>query len=80
LEKTKSIIFTIANLYLEKYDEEFGKQYVERFTTDCWGILTQAGPQLKFDNLVAKGISFLTTVSKSGSNQLFASENVLRGT
>jgi exportin-2 (importin alpha re-exporter) len=78
LEKTKSTIFTITNLYLEKYDEEFGRNYVETFTKDCWEVLTRVGPQLKYDTLVAKGITFLTTVSKSGSNQLFAPENVLR--
>lgn len=78
LEKTKATIFTIANLYLEKYDEEFSQEYVQVFTNDCWTILTLAGPQLKYDRVVAKGLTFLTAVAKSGNNQIFAPDETLK--
>ncbi|KAL0486534.1 exportin [Acrasis kona] len=78
LDKVKAQILSIVNLYLEKYDEEFTKPMVETFKNDCWELLTRTGPELKYDSLVAKGITLLTTISKSGHNQLFANQDVLK--
>jgi exportin-2 (importin alpha re-exporter) len=76
LDNTKTLIIEIANLYLEKYSEEFGKE-VNRFTNIVYRLLCKTTLSVKYDQFVAKALSFLTTVSKSDKRDFFNNNEVM---
>ncbi|DBA04462.1 TPA: hypothetical protein N0F65_010058 [Lagenidium giganteum] len=67
-----------VNLYAEKYDEEF-KRYLEKFTGEIWNLLAnRITLHLKHDELAAKCLKFLTSVSSRSLNrELFQAPQVL---
>lgn len=62
VEKVKSSICEIVDLYAKKYEDVF--KDLPKFVEAVWSLLTSTGPQPKFDHLVSVGIMFLASVSK----------------
>eukprot|EP00727_Mastigamoeba_balamuthi_P006895 m51a1_g2826 hypothetical protein (1019) ;mRNA; f:202592-207604 len=66
-----------ANLYSEKYEEEFNP-YVEPFLSDVWQLLLRVPDDPKFDNLAIAGVKFLTGVTTSVNHKMFGKPEVLQ--
>ena len=64
MEHVRAGIFEVLQLWVEKYEEEFG-QYADQFIGSSWSLLTTIGPEVKYDILVSKALQFLTAVTKS---------------
>ncbi|KAF8538224.1 Cse1-domain-containing protein [Trichophaea hybrida] len=77
LERTKSGICELLQLFVGKYEDVFGSM-LENFANSTWTLLTDLGPQPKHDILVSKALHFLTAVARSPKHaQSFSSETVL---
>ncbi|EOD52209.1 putative chromosome segregation protein [Neofusicoccum parvum UCRNP2] len=77
LEFTKAGIFEVLILYTQKYEDEFG-QYLQPFIESSWNLLTNIGPETKYDILVSKALQFLTSVTSNNTHaQLFNNEATL---
>ena len=77
LEHVKAGIFEVLELWVQKYEEDFGK-YVGPFIESSWNFLTNIGLEVKFDILVSKALQFLTAVTKSVEHvQAFREESTL---
>lgn len=77
LEHTKADIFEAIEMWVQKYEEEFGP-YVGQFIESSWGLLTTLGPQVKYDILISKALQFLTAVTRNAKHaQAFSSEEIL---
>ncbi|KAJ3012683.1 UNVERIFIED_CONTAM: Exportin-2, partial [Siphonaria sp. JEL0065] len=76
IEKVKSSICEILDLYGTKYEEDFIT--LPQFVETVWGLLTTTGAQPKYDELVSKGIGFLTAVVRPVRHKHMFSNEVLR--
>ncbi|KAJ8681341.1 hypothetical protein QAD02_017128 [Eretmocerus hayati] len=77
IEQLKSQVCDNVCLYAQKYDEEF-QQYLPRFVTAAWNLLTSTGQQPKFDALVSNALQFLATVAdRTQYRHLFEDPNTL---
>lgn len=77
IEKLQTAIILNVNLYAEKYEEEFGP-FLPGFTTAIWALLTNVGPQTKYEGLASCGIKFLASVvSKLHYSHLFSNDEAL---
>ena len=74
LEFVKSGIFEVLSLFVQKYEDAFGK-YVEMFVGSSWNLLTTIGTETKYDILVSKALQFLTSVTRiQQHSQVFNNE------
>lgn len=64
LEHVKAGIFEVLELWILKFEEDFGK-HVGPFIESSWNLLTTIGLEVKYDILVSKALQFLTAVTKS---------------
>ena len=77
LEHVKAGIFEVLELWVQKYEEDFGK-YVGPFIESSWNFLTNIGLEVKYDILVSKALQFLTAVIKSVEHaQAFREESTM---
>ncbi|KAJ3031576.1 UNVERIFIED_CONTAM: importin-alpha export receptor [Siphonaria sp. JEL0065] len=76
IEKVKSSICEILDLYGTKYEEDFTT--LPQFVETVWGLLTTTGARPKYDELVSKGIGFLTAVVRPVRHKHMFSNEVLR--
>ncbi|KAJ3343061.1 importin-alpha export receptor [Gonapodya sp. JEL0774] len=78
ITKVKAVICEIADLYARRYEEELGKVRLEVFVGAIWGLLTTTGRELRYDGLVSKAITFLTSVAKPARHRdLFSGPGIL---
>lgn len=76
LEKIKTTICEIIDMYASKYEADFKQLPV--FVEIIWGLLTNTSSEQRFDILVSKAMSFLTAVVKHDRHKsIFEGENVL---
>ena len=64
LDTVKADICEALELYTIKYDEDFSK-YCGPFITNVWGLLSNIGPETRYDNIVSKALHFLTAVAST---------------
>ncbi|KAI0129235.1 putative mportin-alpha export receptor [Hypoxylon sp. NC0597] len=77
IEIVKADICEALQLYVTKYDDDFGR-YTQVFVNSAWNLLSTIGPETKYDNLVSKALQFLTAIAASPKHSLaFNDENVL---
>ncbi|KAI1138917.1 putative mportin-alpha export receptor [Hypoxylon sp. FL0543] len=77
IEIVKADICEALQLYVTKYDDDFGR-YTQVFVNSAWNLLSAIGPETKYDNLVSKALQFLTAIAASPKHSLsFNDENVL---
>jgi exportin-2 (importin alpha re-exporter) len=62
LEEIRADIFKVLILYTKKYEDAFGA-HLGQFVNTSWTMLTNIGPETKYDTVVARALEFLTTVS-----------------
>ncbi|KXT14347.1 hypothetical protein AC579_3998 [Pseudocercospora musae] len=62
LEHVRAGVFKVLVLYTGKYDEEF-KAHLTQFIGTSWTLLTNIGPEAKYDLVVSRALEFLTTVA-----------------
>jgi exportin-2 (importin alpha re-exporter) len=76
LEKIKSVICEIIDMYSSRYEADF--KALPDFVEISWTILTNTSTEPRNDILVSKAISFLTSVVKHQRHRgLFESEGIL---
>jgi exportin-2 (importin alpha re-exporter) len=76
LEKIKTAICEVIDIYANKYEAEF--KQLPQFVETIWTLLTSTNDEQRFDMLVSKAMSFLTAVVKHERHRsLFENENVL---
>jgi exportin-2 (importin alpha re-exporter) len=76
LEKVKTVICEIIDMYASRYESDFTQ--MPQFVEIIWTLLTSTSSDPCNDVLVSKAISFLTSVVKHERHrQLFESENVM---
>ncbi|OTA92295.1 hypothetical protein M434DRAFT_396540 [Hypoxylon sp. CO27-5] len=77
IEIVKADICEVLQLYVTKYDDDFGR-FTQVFVNSAWNLLSAIGPETKYDNLVSKALQFLTAIAASPKHSLaFNDENVL---
>ena len=77
LEHAKAGIFEVLEMWVQRYEEDFGK-FVGPFIESSWNLLTTIGLEVKNDILVSKALQFLTAVTKSVQHaQAFREESTL---
>ncbi|KAH9909771.1 CAS/CSE protein [Xylariomycetidae sp. FL2044] len=77
IETVKADICDVLQLYVNKYDDDFGR-YTQVFISSAWNLLSSIGPETKYDNLVSKALHFLTAIAGSPTHSAaFNDENVL---
>ncbi|KAI0540918.1 CAS/CSE protein [Xylaria digitata] len=77
IEIVKADICEALQLYVQKYDDDFGR-YTQVFISKAWNLLSTIGPQTKYDNLVSKALHFLTAIAGTTQHSgAFNDENVL---
>ncbi|KAJ0114953.1 importin alpha re-exporter [Diaporthe amygdali] len=77
LENAKADICEALTLFTTKYDEDFSG-FCERFITSAWNLLSNLGPEKRYDLVVSRALQFLTAVaSVSKHAQAFNDENTL---
>lgn len=77
-EKVKGAICSVADLFAKMYEPEFVQ--LPKFVEATWQLLTTIGPEPKYDLLVCKDMSFLTTIVKQERHKRhFESPEVLCG-
>lgn len=62
VDRTKTEIFEVLVLYVQKYEDAFGP-YLQQFISSSWNLLTTVGTEQKYDLLVSKSLQFLTAVT-----------------
>ncbi|EME85352.1 uncharacterized protein MYCFIDRAFT_72444 [Pseudocercospora fijiensis CIRAD86] len=62
LEHVRAGVFKVLVLYTRKYDEEF-KPHLTQFIGTSWTLLTNIGPEAKYDLVVSRALEFLTSVA-----------------
>lgn len=76
LEKTKSTICEIIDMYTRRYEEDF--KMLPAFVQVVWRVLTTTSTEGRNDVLVSKAMSFLTAVVRLERHQgLFAEQDTL---
>ena len=80
LIKTKTSIVELVSLYVSRYADVF-EPLIENFITTIWKLINSyVTKQQKFDLLVVKALSFLTSVTKMAKYQpLFDNETIIKG-
>lgn len=63
LEFARAGIFEVLTLWVQKYEEDFGR-YLPNLIPSSWTLVTTLGPETKYDILVSRALQFLTSVSK----------------
>ena len=77
LERTKSGICELLVLFAGKYEDVFDAM-LQNFVNSTWALLTELGPESKYDILVSNALHFLTAVAGSPKHaQNFNSEAIL---
>ncbi|KAI9340023.1 Cse1-domain-containing protein [Zopfochytrium polystomum] len=77
IEKVKSAICQILDLYGSKYEEDF--KSLPQFVEAVWNLLTTTGMESKNDELVSHALAFLTAVVRPSRHKaMFESPDVLR--
>ncbi|KAI0472065.1 chromosome segregation protein [Xylariaceae sp. FL0804] len=77
VETVKADICEALELYVNKYDDDFGP-YTQVFISSAWNLLSAIGPETKFDNLVSRALHFLTAIAGTAQHSAaFNDENVL---
>ncbi|KAI1117325.1 CAS/CSE protein [Nemania sp. NC0429] len=77
IEIVKADICEALELYVNKYDDDFGP-YTQVFISKAWSLLSTTGPETKYDNLVSKALHFLTGIAGTTQHSAaFNDENVL---
>jgi exportin-2 (importin alpha re-exporter) len=76
LHKVQACILRICSVYTTRFEEEF-RPYITEFLQATWNILTQVGPEQRYDALVSEGIRFLSSVAISVQHTLFQSPQIL---
>ncbi|POS76247.1 importin alpha re-exporter [Diaporthe helianthi] len=77
LENAKADICEALTLFTTKYDEDFSG-YCERFITSVWNLLSNLGPDKRYDLIVSRALQFLTAVASGSKHaQAFNDENTL---
>lgn len=78
LETVKAGICEILELYTNRYEDVFGK-LLPTFVETTWNLLTTTGLEPKYDILVSKALSFLTSITKFERHAvMFSSEETLQ--
>ena len=78
IEKVKASICELIQLYSQRYEDIF-EPLLQNFVQTTWTLLTTTGPEPKFDLLVSRALSFLTTVTKVPERaQVFSSREALQ--
>ncbi|KAK9371349.1 Cse1-domain-containing protein [Lipomyces kononenkoae] len=78
LEQVKASICELIQLYSQRYEEVFSS-ILPSFVDTTWTLLTTTGLEPKYDILISRALSFLTTVTKSPERaQVFNSSDILR--
>ena len=76
LEKIKSTICEIIDMYASRYESDF--KQLQHFVQIIWTLLVSTNNEPRNDYLVSKAMSFLTSVVKHERHRsLFEAENVL---
>ncbi|ODV97532.1 hypothetical protein PACTADRAFT_36401 [Pachysolen tannophilus NRRL Y-2460] len=76
--KVKTSICELVQLYTRRYEDVFG-DLIQQFIQPIWDLLTNIGPQPKYDILVSKSLSFLTSVAKIPKHSnIFKSPEILK--
>ncbi|KAI0012782.1 CAS/CSE protein [Xylariaceae sp. FL0662B] len=77
IETVKADICDALELYVNKYDDDFGR-YTQVFISSAWSLLSSIGPETKYDNLVSKALHFLTAIAGTSQHSgAFNDEAVL---
>ncbi|KAI1765599.1 putative mportin-alpha export receptor [Hypoxylon sp. FL1150] len=77
IETVKADICEVLQLYVTKFDDDFGR-YTQVFINSAWTLLSEIGPETKYDNLVSKALQFLTAIAGSTNHSAaFDNEDVL---
>lgn len=77
LENVKADICEALTLFTTKYDDDFSA-YCQRFITAAWNLLSNLGPERKYDLLISRALQFLTAVASVPKHaQVFNDENIL---
>ncbi|KAJ3285820.1 importin-alpha export receptor [Rhizoclosmatium sp. JEL0117] len=76
IEKVKSSICEIIDLYVTKYEEDFTT--LPQFVETVWGLLTTTSLKPKYDELVSRAIAFLTAVARPVRHKHMFSNDVLK--
>ncbi|KAI8903551.1 Cse1-domain-containing protein [Gorgonomyces haynaldii] len=77
IEKTKSVICEIIDLYARQYEEDF--KGLNEFVKMVWVLLTTVTTEKRYDYLVSKALGFLTSVVKLPRHkQLFEAPETLQ--
>ncbi|KAI2608310.1 putative mportin-alpha export receptor [Hypoxylon fragiforme] len=77
IEIVKADICEVLQLYVNKFDDDFGR-YTNVFVTSAWNLLSAIGPETKYDNLVSKALHFLTAIAANPNHaKVFNEEGVL---
>ncbi|KAI9774741.1 MAG: importin-alpha export receptor [Candelina submexicana] len=77
LEYVKAGIFEVLVLYVQKYEDAFGP-FLAHFVDSSWNLLTNIGPETKYDIMVSKALQFLTAVARIQQHaQGFNDQNTL---
>ncbi|KAI1438347.1 CAS/CSE protein [Xylaria sp. CBS 124048] len=77
IENVKADICEALELYVHKFDEDFGP-YTQVFISKVWNLLSTIGHENKYDNLVSKALHFLTAIAGTTQHSAtFNDENVL---
>ncbi|CAO3610336.1 unnamed protein product [Cunninghamella blakesleeana] len=75
LEKIKTGICEVIELYSQKYSEDFPQ--LTEFLPIIFNLITSASPEPKHDTMVCKALGVITSVIKSHS-EVFSSEDMLK--
>ncbi|KAI3323164.1 CAS/CSE protein [Xylariaceae sp. AK1471] len=77
IETVKADICEALELYVNKYDDDFGP-YTQVFISKAWNLLSAIGHETKYDNLVSKALHFLTAIAGNPKHSgAFNDESVL---
>lgn len=77
VDTVKADICEVLELFTIKYSEDFSK-YCQPFITSAWNLLSNMGPETKFDGIVSKALHFLTAIASTREHsEIFNNTDVL---
>lgn len=77
LEFVKAGIFEILSLWVQKYEEDL-RPYIGQFVETSWTLLTNVGPEIKYDILTSRALNFLSSIGALGQHaEIFNNEDTL---
>lgn len=77
LEYVKANVLSVLELWIQKYDDEFGP-HVNQFIESSWTLLTSIPLDTKYDILASKALHFLTAVVGNNKHaQVFDNQAIL---